>query len=29
MSCTFDDQVIVRLREPYSVPAPATKARGT
>ncbi len=29
VSCIFDDQVIVRLREPPPEPAPATKARGT
>jgi POTRA domain, FtsQ-type len=29
LSCTFDDQVIVRLREPLPEPAPAAKARGT
>ena len=29
VSCIFDDQVIVRLREPLPEPAPAAKARGT
>lgn len=28
VTCIFDDQVIVRLREPLPEPAPATKARG-
>jgi hypothetical protein len=29
VTCTFEDQVIVRLREPPPGPAPGTKARGT
>jgi cell division protein FtsQ len=29
VTCSFDDQVIVRLREPLPEPAPAAKARGT
>ena len=28
VSCIFDDEVIVRLREPLPAPAPATRARG-